>query len=134
MKKLKQFKPLWNLIKEDKVKLIIASIFIFITELSTILTGYLNGSAVEAITNLALKSALIYLLIYLFIEIVFDSFISTIQIRVRSSSLFPGGKSLRGFVMIFFIPNMAQQWMSSSQDICILKEPSPEIRIRQLRR
>lgn len=78
MKKLKQFKPLWNLIKEDKVRLIIASIFIFITELSTILTGYLNGSAVEAITNLALKSALIYLLIYLFIEIVFDSFISTI--------------------------------------------------------
>ena len=78
MKKLKQFKPLWNLIKEDKVSLIIASIFIFITELSTILTGYLNGSAVEAITNLALKSALIYLLIYLFIEIVFDSFISTI--------------------------------------------------------
>ena len=33
MKKLNQFKPLWNLIKEEKVKLIVASILIFIVEI-----------------------------------------------------------------------------------------------------
>ena len=37
-----------------------------------------HGAAVEAITNLALKSAVIYLLIYLALEILMDSFISNI--------------------------------------------------------
>ena len=46
-------KLIW--IKEDKVKLIIASLFIFIAELSEICTGYLNGAAVEAISNLKIK-------------------------------------------------------------------------------
>lgn len=32
MKDLKELKPLWKLIKEEKNKLIIASIFIFISE------------------------------------------------------------------------------------------------------
>lgn len=69
MKNLKEFVPLWKLIKEEKVKLIIASTLILIAGISGILTGYLNGAAVEAITNLALKSAVIYLLVYLGVEL-----------------------------------------------------------------
>ena len=77
MKDLKELKPLWKLIKEEKVKLIIASILIFIVELSEILRGYLNGAAVEAITNYLIKDALIFLIIYGFISIVFSGIIST---------------------------------------------------------
>ena len=58
-----------KLIKEEKVKLIIASSLILFAGISEIATGYLNGAAVESITNMALKNALIYLLIYLGIEI-----------------------------------------------------------------
>lgn len=78
MKNLKEFIPLWKLIKEEKVKLIIASILILIAGVAEIATGYLNGAAVEAITNLALKSAVIYLLIYLVIELVLSAYVSNI--------------------------------------------------------
>ena len=69
MKGIKEFIPLWKLIKEEKVKLIIASSLILFAGISEIATGYLNGAAVESITNLALKNAVIYLLIYLGIEL-----------------------------------------------------------------
>ena len=69
MKSLKEFIPLWKLIKEEKVKLIIASSLILIAGIAEIATGYLNGAAVESITNMALKNAVIYLLIYLGIEL-----------------------------------------------------------------
>ena len=62
---LKEFKPLINFVKEDKGKLIFASILIFISGVSEICTGWLNGKAVEAITNLDIKWSLIYLGIYL---------------------------------------------------------------------
>ena len=69
MKSIKEFIPLWKLIKEEKVKLIIASSLILFAGISEIATGYLNGAAVESITNMALKNALIYLFIYLGLEI-----------------------------------------------------------------
>lgn len=69
MKSLKEFIPLWKLIKEEKIKLIIASSLILFAGISEIATGYLNGAAVESITNLALKNAVIYLVIYLGIEL-----------------------------------------------------------------
>ncbi|MBQ4583736.1 MAG: ABC transporter ATP-binding protein [Bacilli bacterium] len=71
MKNLKEFKPLIKLIDKDKYKLIIASILIFISGIFGIFTGYLNGAAVEAITKLHVKMALIYLGIYFVIEISF---------------------------------------------------------------
>ncbi len=77
MKNLKEFKSLWNLIKEQKNKLIIASTLIFIAGITQIATGYLNGAAVEAITNLELKKALIYLGIYLALNLIVDGLIST---------------------------------------------------------
>ena len=72
MKNLKEFKPLIKLIGKDKNKLIFASILIFISGIAEIFTGYLNGAAVEAITNLELKASLIYLGIYLILELTLD--------------------------------------------------------------
>ena len=78
MKNLKEFKPLLKLIKEEKGKLIFASILIFLSEFAEIFNGYLNGAAVEAITKMHLKEALILLFIYLALRIIFDSIINTI--------------------------------------------------------
>lgn len=78
MKNIREFIPLWKLIKEEKVKLIIASTLILLSGIAEIATGYLNGAAVEAITNMALKSAVIYLLIYLGLELLMDSYIANI--------------------------------------------------------
>jgi len=75
MKNLKEFKPLIRLIGKDKKRLVVASIFIFIAGIFEIFTGYLNGAAVESITNLDIKKALIYLGIYFIIEICVDGII-----------------------------------------------------------
>lgn len=64
MKNLREFKSLWNLVKEDKAKLIFATVLIFICELGGIFTGYLNGVAVEEITKLNIQRSLIFLGIY----------------------------------------------------------------------
>ena len=85
MKDLKELKPLWNLIKEEKKKLIIASLFIFIAELSEICTGYLNGAAVEAISNLKIKEALLFLGIYGLVNIVASGLI----LRKLSANIVP---------------------------------------------
>ncbi len=76
MKNLKEFKPLIRLIGKDKKKLIIASILIFMVGIFEIFTGYLNGAAVEEITNLNLRKAILYLLIYLTIKLVIDGYVS----------------------------------------------------------
>lgn len=72
MKSLKEFSPLIKLIKEDKKKLIIASIIIFASGICEIFTGYLNGRAVEEITKLNVISSLIYLGIYFILEVTMD--------------------------------------------------------------
>ena len=75
MKKIKEFKPLIKFIKEDKYKLIIASFLCVLSGLNDILAGYLNGSVVEFITKMNLKMAIIYLLIYLVLELTISGFI-----------------------------------------------------------
>lgn len=84
MKGIKEFKPLIKLLGKEKFRLIIASIIIFIHGIAEIFTGYLNGGAVEAITKMQLKSAVIYLLIYLFIELTFDG----VFIHIGNSMLY----------------------------------------------
>ena len=44
MKSLKEFIPLWKLVKEEKVKLIVASTLILIAGISEIATGYEPGT------------------------------------------------------------------------------------------
>lgn len=84
MKNLKEFKPLMNLLGKEKKKLIIASIIIFINGIASICTGYLNGAAVESITNLQVKLALTYLGIYFLLEILIDG----IMLHIANSMLY----------------------------------------------
>jgi ATP-binding cassette subfamily B protein len=72
MKKLKEYKPLWDFVKDQKVTIIIASIFIFLVELADLSTGYLNGKAVEEVTHNNIKLAIIYLGIYFLVCVVFN--------------------------------------------------------------
>ncbi len=90
MKSLKEFKPLLKLIKEEKNKLIIASILILVSGISEICTGYLNGAAVEAITNLHLKTAIIYLVIYLVLSLTLGGAI----VHIANSMLYKTESSL----------------------------------------
>ena len=74
MKKIKDFKPILNLLKEEKHKFIFFCLILFIIQAGSILEGYLNGSAVESITKLDLKTALIYLGIYFVYSICYAVF------------------------------------------------------------
>ena len=74
-KNLKEFIPLIKLVKEDLKKIILASIVIFISGITDIFTGYLNGKVVESITNLDINKALIFLGIYFILEITIDGII-----------------------------------------------------------
>ncbi len=89
MKNLKEFRNLASLIKGDKFKLIIASLLILIAGLSEICAGYLNGAAVEAITGLYLKKAIMYLLIYLLIYLTLNGIVlyvgNSMILKIESS-------------------------------------------------
>ena len=72
MKTLKEFKTILSLAKNYKFRIIISSILIFLGSISYILVGYLNGKAIEEVTKSNLKGALIALLLYLVIEVLFN--------------------------------------------------------------
>ena len=73
-KNLKEFKPLLNLLKEEKKKFIFFCIILFTIEASSVFYGYLNGSALEEITKLHLGKALMFLGIYCVYELFYDCF------------------------------------------------------------
>lgn len=75
MKKLKEFKPLIRLVKKDIKRIIFASVIIFLSGISEIFTGYLNGRIVETITKLEIKQSLIYLAIYFLLELILDGIV-----------------------------------------------------------
>ena len=72
MKDLKEFKPLIKLMKDEKGKLILASVIVVICGFCEIFTGYLNGKSIECITEMNIKYALIYIGIYFLLEITTD--------------------------------------------------------------
>ena len=74
MKKLKEFKPIINLLKEEKWKFVFFCVVLFIIQAVSMLEGYLNGAAVESITKLDLKSALMFLGIYFIYSICYAIF------------------------------------------------------------
>lgn len=76
MKLLKKWIPIIKLIKEDKWKLIVSGILIFLCGLTGIFTGYLNGAAVEAITNFNINLAIMYLIMYFFIGVLIGTILS----------------------------------------------------------
>lgn len=76
MKLLKKWIPIIKLIKEDKWKLIVSGILIFLCGLTGIFTGYLNGAAVEAITSSNISLAIMYLIMYFFIGVLIGTILS----------------------------------------------------------
>ena len=92
MKKLKELKPILDLLKKDKWKFIFLCILLLTVESTSVFSGYLNGSAVEAITNLDLNKSLIYLGIYFIYALVFSGILMIIAsnglIKLESNSLF----------------------------------------------
>ncbi len=87
-KKKNEFISLLTFLETDKLKLIIAFIAYIIVAVSETLTGYLNGATVEAITNLNLKLAITYLLIYFFISIIANAILnnwaSTMVLKIEA--------------------------------------------------
>lgn len=88
MKMLKEVKPLMKLIKEEKGRIIFASILIFIAGLTEIFYGYLNGKAIEEVTKFNLEKALIILGIYflfdVFVGVVFEVSANSMLSKVES--------------------------------------------------
>ena len=119
MKSLKEFKPLIRLLGKEKSKLIIASLLIFINAIAGIFSGYLNGSAVEAITKLQLKSALIYLGIYLFLELVMDDFIVHIAYSMlyKVESILTRRLGFKAYQKAINLPAVAYEKHSSGEII-----------------
>ena len=78
MKSLKEFGALFDFVKEYKWKFMLIIIVFIMTGVSEVFTGYLNGAAVEAITNMNVKMALIYLCTYLLMALIINSIIKTI--------------------------------------------------------
>ena len=89
MKTLSEFNPLYRLLGKDKIKLIIASSLLFISGLTEIMTGYLNGKAIDAITKLEIIDSIIYLGIYFLLGITLGGVIhhiaNSILFKVESS-------------------------------------------------
>lgn len=75
MKFLKLFKSLWVYMKNDKKKIIIALILIIMSSILGLSYGYLNGASVEAITKLNIENFLIYIGLYLFIQLFANQFL-----------------------------------------------------------
>lgn len=119
MKNIKEFKTLFNFVKEYKTKLIIASIMIFISGICDIFTGYLNGGVVTEITKLNIKGALIYLGIYFAIEII----VGGILIHVSNSILYKIESAITRklgyytYVKALNLPAVAYEELSSGEVI-----------------
>lgn len=76
MKLLKKWIPIIKLIKEDRWRLIVSGILLFLCGLTGIFTGYLNGAAVEAITHSNINLAIMYLIMYFFIGVLIGTILS----------------------------------------------------------
>ena len=119
MKNIKEFKTLFNFVKEYKTKLIIASIMIFISGICDIFTGYLNGGVVTEITKLNIKGSLIYLGIYFAIEII----VGGILIHVSNSILYKIESAITRklgyytYVKALNLPAVAYEELSSGEVI-----------------
>ena len=66
---LEEYKVIFKYAKEDKIKILIACLGLFILNTSSVFTGYFIGSSTEEITKGHLKMSLLFLLCYALIEI-----------------------------------------------------------------
>ena len=83
-KSLKELKTVYELIKEDKKKLIVAFICVFLSSMLSITNGLFQGKVTEEIVDKNIKMALIFLFIYFVIEILFNNVLSNIGVMISS--------------------------------------------------
>ena len=72
MKNIKEFIPLWKLVKEDKCKFIIATSLIIISNFLSVVSGYLIGEATQYLTDTKYAMSILYLVIYVIFNSVED--------------------------------------------------------------
>ena len=119
MKLLKRWIPLMKLVKEDKWKLIISGILIFLCGLTGIFTGYLNGAAVEAITSGNVRNAVIYLILYFIIGVLIGTFLAGIanSILLKIESKLTRAIGFNTYKKALNLPAVAFEEMSSGEII-----------------
>ena len=119
MKLLKRWIPLMKLVKEDKWKLIISGILIFLCGLTGIFTGYLNGAAVEAITSGNVKDAITYLVLYFIIGVLIGTILSGIanSILLKIESKLTRAIGFNTYKKALNLPAVAFEEMSSGEII-----------------
>ena len=119
MKNLKEFIPLIKLIGEEKKKLIIASIIIFISGICEICTGYLNGAAVEAITKYEVKKALAFLGVYFVLELTMDGYFLHLanSMLYKIESLLTRRLGFNSYKKALELPSVAYEKYSSGEII-----------------
>ena len=83
-KSLKELKTVYELIKEDKKKLIAAFICVFLSSMLSITNGLFQGKVTEEIVDKNIKMALIFLFIYFVIDILFNNVLSNIGVMISS--------------------------------------------------
>lgn len=72
MKNIKEFIPLWKLVKEDKCKFIIATLLIIVSNFFSVVSGYLIGEATQYLTDTKYAMSILYLVIYVIFNSVED--------------------------------------------------------------
>ena len=119
MKLLKRWIPLMKLVKEDKWKLIISGILLFLCGLTGIFTGYLNGAAVEAITNENITNAIIYLVLYFIIGVLIGTILSGIasSLLLKIESKLTRAIGFNTYKKALNLPAVAFEEMSSGEII-----------------
>ena len=119
MKGLKEFKPLIKLMKDEKGKLILASIIVVICGFCEIFTGYLNGKSIECITEMNLKYALIYIGIYFILELTTDGilYLKAKSILLKMEGVLTRKLEYYAYKKSINLPAVAFEKMSSGEII-----------------
>ena len=119
MKNIKEFIPMINLLKEEKKKFIFYSILILFIQGVSIFTGYLTGSAVEAITKTDLDGALFYFGIYFVYAALFRGilYIYADNGLVRLESVLTRKIGYEAYRKSLNLPSYAYEKMSSGEVI-----------------
>ena len=119
MKLLKKWIPIIKLIKEDKWKLVVSGILLFLCGLTGIFTGYLNGAAVEAITNSNINLAIMYLIMYFFIGVLIGTLLSGLanSLLLKIESKLTRTLGFNTYKKALNLPAVAFEEMSSGEII-----------------
>lgn len=119
MKDLKEFKPLIKLMKDEKSKLIVASIIVAICGFCEIFSGYLNGRSVESITNMDIENALTYLGLYFLLGITTDGvlYLKAKSILSKLESVLTRKLEFYTYKKAINLPAVAFEKMSSGEII-----------------